>query len=77
MFSSLLLKTFGALRNSNGIYHAGGGINGILGLAWGAIAQSGATPFIQQLWQNNILDQPLFAMAFARWETGAITPGGR
>lgn len=32
-------QTFGALQNSNGIYHASGGITGILGLAWSTIGK--------------------------------------
>lgn len=69
-------QIFGALQNSQGIYHSSGGISGILGLAFATIAQSGATPFIQALYEAGALDQPLFTMAFSRWKSNSVNPGG-
>ncbi|KAK4702836.1 hypothetical protein P7C70_g3384, partial [Phenoliferia sp. Uapishka_3] len=38
--------------------------SGLLGLAWSSLARSNSTPFVENLWRHNLLDEPLFAMAF-------------
>lgn len=39
---------------------------------------TGSVPFLQGLWQNGLLSEPLFAFAFARWGNtyGGYAPGG-
>ena len=55
-------------------------VSGLMGLAWQALSSSGATPFWQALYQNNVLDEPLMAFYLTRYQnvTGAKAqePGG-
>ncbi|KAI0057208.1 acid protease [Artomyces pyxidatus] len=63
---------------SNGLLNSP--VSGLLGLAWQAIASSGATPFWQTLYQNNVWDQPLMAFQLTRFQNdsqaAALEPGG-
>lgn len=43
--------------------------SGLLGMGWRALANSGATPLLEQLYQNGELDEPVFGMAFASWSS--------
>lgn len=71
-----LTQIFGALTHSEGIYQSQSGGTGILGLGWQAIASSTAIPFVQALYNSNVLSQPMFAMALARTLSGDVQPGG-
>ena len=55
-------------------------VSGLLGLAWQSIASSGATPFWENLYQNNAWDQPLMAFQLTRYQNdsraAALEPGG-
>jgi len=39
-----------------------------MGLAWQGIASSGAVPFWQALFQNNVLDQPVMGFQLTRYK---------
>lgn len=55
-------------------------VSGLLGLAWQSIASSGATPFWENLYQNNAWDQPVMAFQLTRYQNdsraAALEPGG-
>lgn len=55
-------------------------ISGILGLGWESIASSRATPFVQNLWQDGRLPEPIIAFAFETYAYDELTaqnlPGG-
>lgn len=42
-------------------------ISGLLGLAWGSIATSGATPFWQALVEGGAWDEPVMAFQLTRY----------
>lgn len=42
-------------------------MSGILGMGWSSLSSAGATPFVEQLYQDSKLDSPAFALAFATW----------
>ena len=72
-------QTFAACHNFTNIVE--NDVSGILGLGWERIASSRSTPFLQNLWQDGQLDEPLFGFAFSRWgnTSGAYyrtLPGG-
>ncbi|KAM0753939.1 acid protease [Meredithblackwellia eburnea MCA 4105] len=57
----------------------------LIGLAWQALAETKAVPFVQALWQNGLLAQPLFAFNIGNDKTtsdtglisgGTLTLGG-
>ncbi|KAG6374669.1 aspartic peptidase domain-containing protein [Boletus reticuloceps] len=56
-------------------------VSGLLGLAWGAIAASGQTPFWQTLASSGAMDSALFAVQLRRYSNAsnpnALEPGGQ
>ncbi|TFY55761.1 hypothetical protein EVG20_g9201 [Dentipellis fragilis] len=55
-------------------------VSGLIGLAFEALASSGATPFWETLLQKNVWDQPVMAFQLARYQNvsdaRALEPGG-
>lgn len=55
-------------------------VSGLMGLGWQALASSGATPFWQALYEDNVLDEPLMAFYLTRFQNAsksqAQEPGG-
>ncbi|KAH9987135.1 aspartic peptidase A1 [Russula compacta] len=55
-------------------------VSGLMGLAWQALSSSGSTPLWQNLYQNNVLDQPLMAFYLTRFQNSSRAqeqePGG-
>ncbi|KAA1468887.1 acid protease [Dentipellis sp. KUC8613] len=55
-------------------------VSGLIGLAFEALASSGATPFWENLLQKNVWDQPVMAFQLARYQNvsdaEALEPGG-
>ena len=46
--------------------------DGILGMAWPSIAESGATPFFQQLMAEGVIDNPVFGFYLNRYGMLAV-----
>ena len=46
--------------------------SGLLGMGWKALATSGATPLLEQLYNSGALDEPVFGMAFAGWADDSL-----
>lgn len=55
-------------------------VSGLMGLAWQALSSSGSTPFWENLYQNNVLDEPLMAFYLTRFQNSSRgdeqEPGG-
>lgn len=54
-----------AACNVNSLFSNIGETTALLGLGWQNLAATNATPFVQQLWEAGLLNNPVFGLGFA------------
>ncbi|KAL8290506.1 hypothetical protein RQP46_002764 [Phenoliferia psychrophenolica] len=70
-----LPKTTMAACDINSLFGNIGATTALLGLGWKDLAATNSTPFVQQLWQNGLLANPVFGMGLA--ESGSNAAGDK